>query len=55
MLEIVATRIRYGYRSVHVMLKREGWRVGGWPDDTFACDHLRSSTNLPSNISHYQR
>ena len=28
MHEIVATRIRYGYRRVHVMLKREGWRVG---------------------------
>lgn len=25
---IVATRIRYGYRCVHVMLKREGWQVG---------------------------
>jgi len=24
MHEIVATRIRYGYRRVHVMLKREG-------------------------------
>ena len=28
MHEIVATRIRYGYRRVHVMLKREGWWVG---------------------------
>lgn len=28
MHEIVATRIRYGYRRVHVMLKREGWQVG---------------------------
>ena len=28
MHEIVATRIRYGYRRVHVMLKREGWEVG---------------------------
>jgi len=28
MHEIVATRIRYGYRCVHVMLKREGWQVG---------------------------
>jgi hypothetical protein len=28
MHEIVATRIRYGYRRVHVMLKREGWGVG---------------------------
>ena len=28
MHEIVATRIRYGYRRVHVMLKCEGWQVG---------------------------
>lgn len=28
MHEIIATRIRYGYRRVHVMLKREGWQVG---------------------------
>lgn len=26
--EIVRTRIRYGYRRVHVLLKREGWTVG---------------------------
>lgn len=28
MHEIVATRIRYGYRRVHIMLKRDGWSVG---------------------------
>ncbi len=28
MHEIVRTRIRYGYRRVHIMLKREGWSVG---------------------------
>jgi putative transposase len=28
MHEIVATRIRYGYRRVHIMLKRECWRIG---------------------------
>jgi len=28
MHEIVATRIRYGYRRVHILLKREGWPVG---------------------------
>jgi len=25
--EICATRVRYGYRSVHVLLRREGWAV----------------------------
>ncbi|WP_435693844.1 IS3 family transposase [Rhizobium lusitanum] len=28
MHEIVRTRIRYGYRRVHIMLKREGWSAG---------------------------
>ena len=28
MHEIVRTRIRYGYRRVHIMLKREGWCIG---------------------------
>lgn len=26
-MEICATRVRYGYRRVHVLLLREGWRV----------------------------
>lgn len=25
--DIAATRVRYGYRRVHVMLKREGWNI----------------------------
>lgn len=28
MHEIVRARVRYGYRRVHIMLKREGWSVG---------------------------
>ncbi len=28
MHEIVTTRIRYGYRRAHTMLKREGWTIG---------------------------
>jgi putative transposase len=28
MHEIVRTRVRYGYRRVHIMLKREGWTAG---------------------------
>jgi putative transposase len=28
MHEIVRTRLRYGYRRVHVMLKRDGWPIG---------------------------
>ena len=29
MKEIAATRVRYGYRRIHVLLRREGWRVNG--------------------------
>ncbi len=25
--EIAATRVRYGYRRIHVLLRREGWMV----------------------------
>lgn len=25
--EIAATRVRYGYRRIHVLLQREGWRI----------------------------
>jgi len=25
--EIAATRVRYGYRRIHVLLRREGWEV----------------------------
>jgi putative transposase len=28
MHEIAQTRVRYGYRRVHILLRREGWTVG---------------------------
>jgi putative transposase len=28
MHEIAQSRIRYGYRRIHVMLRREGWQIG---------------------------
>lgn len=28
MREIAGTRVRYGYRRIHVLLKREGWQLG---------------------------
>ena len=28
MREIAQTRVRYGYRRIHVLLKREGWQLG---------------------------
>lgn len=28
MREIARTRVRYGYRRIHVLLKREGWQLG---------------------------
>jgi putative transposase len=29
--EICETRVRYGYRRVHVMLRREGWMINQNP------------------------
>jgi len=29
--EIAETRVRYGYRRIHVLLRREGWQVCGGP------------------------
>ena len=26
--EIAETRVRYGYRRIHILLQREGWSVG---------------------------
>ena len=26
--EIAQSRVRYGYRKIHVLLNREGWKVG---------------------------
>ena len=28
MREVAQTRVRYGYRRIHVLLKREGWQLG---------------------------
>jgi putative transposase len=28
MRELARTRVRYGYRRIHVLLRRDGWRVG---------------------------
>ncbi len=30
MHEIAAARVRYGYRRVHILLKREGWNASMW-------------------------
>lgn len=27
--EIAETRVRYGYRRIHVLLRREGWAING--------------------------
>jgi len=27
--EIAGTRVRYGYRRIHVLLQREGWAING--------------------------
>ena len=30
MREIAYTRVRYGYRRAHVLLRRKGWQLGVW-------------------------
>jgi putative transposase len=27
--EIAETRVRYGYRRIHVLLRRDGWKING--------------------------
>jgi len=31
--EIAATRVRYGYRRIHVLLRSEGWQVNREPEE----------------------
>ena len=33
--EICQTRVRYGYRRVHVLLRREGWAINAEEDATY--------------------
>ena len=43
-IEIAETRVRYGYRRVHVLLRREGWRVNHKRTYRIYCEeglHLR--------------
>jgi putative transposase len=51
MHEIAQTRIRHGYRRVHIMLKRNGWSVGA---NTFGPPNPSSSDSptLPEKLDH---
>jgi putative transposase len=30
--ELAAARVRYGYRRLYVLLRREGWSMNHWPE-----------------------
>ena len=36
--EIYQTRVRYGYRCIHVLLRREGWRASSQLAMTLTCE-----------------
>jgi putative transposase len=43
MRDICATRVRYGYRRVHVLLRREGWEAGFKASWACSCGTRRRS------------
>lgn len=48
MKEIAQTRVRYGYRRVHVLLKREGWQLGqGQTYRLYSEEQLQLRSKLP--------
>ena len=48
MRELAQIRIRYGYRRLHVLLRREGWCLGKHQADRlYAEEHLQLRSKLP--------
>lgn len=48
MRELAQIRVRYGYRRVHVLLKREGWQLGKNQMYRLYCEeHLQLRSKLP--------
>lgn len=48
MREIAYTRVRYGYRRVHVLLRREGWQLGKSQAYRLYCEEqLQLRSKLP--------
>src|SRR5271165_4064611 len=48
MREITQIRVRYGYRRVHVLLKREGWQAGKDQVYRIYCEeHLQLRSKRP--------
>src|SRR5207249_3579980 len=44
--EIATTRVRYGYRRIHVLLRREGWRIN--PKRVYRLRDGRQSATQPN-------
>jgi putative transposase len=51
--EICQTRVRYGYRRVHVLLRREGWSLGQNKTRRIYRE-LGLQDNVP-NLSHFRK
>jgi transposase InsO family protein len=52
--EIAETRVRYGYRRIHVLLRREGWRVNvveTLEHSAAEFDYPRSSNSSASSVT----
>jgi len=48
MREIAHTRVRYGYRRIHVLLRREGWQLGkNQVYRLYSEEHLQLRSKLP--------
>ena len=46
--EIAHTRVRYGYRRIHVLLRREGWQLGkNQVYRLYSEEHLQLRSKLP--------
>ena len=46
--EIAHTRVRYGYRRIHILLRREGWRLGkNQVYRLYSKEHLQLRSKLP--------
>ncbi|MCA9237419.1 MAG: IS3 family transposase, partial [Planctomycetales bacterium] len=47
--ELAAARVRYGYRRLHILLRREGWEINAKRVDRLFCEeNLALRTRTPN-------
>lgn len=50
--EIAAIRVRYGYRRIHILLRREGWPINvKWVHSLYRLEGLNLRTKRPAGTS----